>query len=341
MLGDPLNMKTAHNIRLTTAEMANLWTSYMSDSMAICVLKYFMEKVEDREIAPILTYSLELSQNHVQTIKEIFTHENFPIPQGFTNEDVNVTAPRLYSDPFYLIYLQNMSKIGLTAYSLAFPTMARSDVRDYYNECIASSVELNEKVTKVMLSKGIHTRPPYISTPDKVEYVHKQSFMTGWFGKRRTLEVMEITNIFNCLLNNIFGKVLLMGFGQVAASQAVRDYMFRGTNIASKHIEVLSSLLYESNLTIPPTRDSEVLNSTHSPFSDKLMMFHSRILGLTGMANYGTSIASSMRHDLSAQYARLSVEFGHYGDDGMNIMINEGWLEQSPVAGNPKELAIK
>lgn len=332
-------MPTNYKIRLTAAEIANLWTSYMSDTMAICVLEYFLEKVEDAEIRPLLTYALELSQRHVQTIQEIFSHEKFPIPQGFTNQDSDVTVPRLYSDTFFLVYLQNMSRIGLTAYSLALPIMARSDVRDYYNECIASSAELNNRVTNVMLSKGVYSRPPYVSIPQQVDFVHKQNFMTGWFGKRRPLEVMEITNLFNCLLTNIFGKALLMGFSQVSESQQVREYMYRGTNIANKHIEVLTSLLHEDNLPSPPTRDSEVLDSTVSPFSDKLMMFHSRVLSLAGIANYGTSLSTSMRHDLSAQYARLAAEFGHYGDDGMNLMINEGWLEQSPQADNREELA--
>ncbi|WP_139491591.1 DUF3231 family protein [Brevibacillus dissolubilis] len=332
-------METAHNIRLTTAEVGNLWNQYMNDSLAVCVLTYFVNKVEDTEVRPVIEYALSLSEKHLQKIKEILTNENYPIPQGFTDEDVNLDAPRLYSDTYFLIYLQNMSRIGLIAYSLALPVMVRSDVRDFYNECLSSSAELSNKVTKVLLSKGIFTRPPYISIPEKVDFVKKQSFLTGWLGNRRPLEAMEITQLFLCLLTNVFGKVLIMGYSQVAKSQAVREYMVRGKNIADKHIDVFTSLFRENDLSLPQTWDSEVMDSTVAPFSDKLMLYHTRVLSMAGVGNYGTGIATAMRHDISAHYTRLAAEFAQYGEDGINILIENGWMEEPPHAVNRTTLA--
>jgi spore coat protein CotF len=333
------NMETKRNIRLTSAEIGNLWISYMSDSMAICVLKYFLEKVEDSEIRPVLEYSLSLAQQHVQKITEIFKSENYPIPQGFTDEDVNLDAPRLFSDSYFLIYLQNMARIGLTAYSLALPITVRSDVRDFYNKALSSSAELSDKVTNILLSKGLFTRPPYISVPKKVTFVKKQSFLTGWFGNRRPLEAMEITQLFLCLLTNIFGKTLVMGYSQVAKSQQVREYMIRGKEIANKHIDVFTSLFVEDDLSLPQTWDSEVTDSTVAPFSDKLMMFHTRVLSMAGIANYGTGIAASMRHDIPIHYTRLATEFAQYGEDGINILIDNGWMEEPPHADDHKAIA--
>uniref|UniRef100_UPI00403F1F1F DUF3231 family protein n=1 Tax=Niallia sp. XMNu-256 TaxID=3082444 RepID=UPI00403F1F1F len=37
-------MQTEHNIRLTSSEIASLWTAYMNNSMSYCMLKYFREK---------------------------------------------------------------------------------------------------------------------------------------------------------------------------------------------------------------------------------------------------------------------------------------------------------
>jgi hypothetical protein len=54
---------TKHNIALTSAEMATLWSTYLSDSLSVCTLKYFLEKVEDTEIRPILEYALNLGWN--------------------------------------------------------------------------------------------------------------------------------------------------------------------------------------------------------------------------------------------------------------------------------------
>ncbi|QGQ98102.1 DUF3231 family protein [Paenibacillus psychroresistens] len=340
-LNNPMPNENEHNIRLTSVEITNLWLSYSNDSMAICVLKYFLAKVQDTEVRPIIEYALKLSTNHVERVTKIFNKENFPIPEGFKEEDVNVTAPPLYSDTFYLIYLQNMSRAGLIAYSLAVPLMARSDVLDFYSACLTSSMELNINASKVMLSKGIYSRAPYTSIPDKVEFIKKQNYLEGFFkfGDTRPLDVIEITAIFVCTMTNVLGKILLTGFSQVAKLKEVREFMYRGTRIAQKHIEVFGSLLQKDNLSSPATWDSEVTNSTVSPFSDKLMMYHTRVLSLASIANYGTSIAASSRHDITVMYARLTMEFGLFGDDGSNIMIENEWMEQPPLADNRKELA--
>lgn len=331
-------MEPTQNIRLTAAEIGNLWNQYLTDSLAVCVLKYYVNKVEDAEIRPVIDFALGLSEQHVQRITEIFKNENYPIPQGFTDEDVNLDAPRLFTDTFYLIYLQNMSRIGLIGYSLALPLMVRSDVCDFYNECLSTTTQLTEKVKNVILSKGIFTRPPYIPVPEMVDFVKKQSFLTGWFGDRRPLEAMEITQLFLCILTNVFGKALVMGYSQAAKSQEVREYMIRGKNIADKHVEVFTGLFRENDLSLPQTWDSEVMDSTVPPFSDKLMMFHTRVLSMAGVGNYGTGIATSVRHDIAAHYTRLAAEFAHYGEDGINIMIDNGWMEEPPHAANRKTL---
>ncbi|WEG17853.1 DUF3231 family protein [Alkalihalophilus pseudofirmus] len=43
-------MRSSKQIRLTTAEMAYLWAQYVSDSASRCMLLYFMEVVEDKEV---------------------------------------------------------------------------------------------------------------------------------------------------------------------------------------------------------------------------------------------------------------------------------------------------
>ncbi|MDQ0255812.1 putative membrane protein YiaA [Evansella vedderi] len=72
------------NNKLTASEKGYLWTTFMVDSMAVCCLKYFLDKCEDNEIKDIITFALELSIQHMDSVKEIFTKENHPIPIGFT-----------------------------------------------------------------------------------------------------------------------------------------------------------------------------------------------------------------------------------------------------------------
>lgn len=334
-------VETKHNIRLTSAELATLWTTYMGDTMSRCVLRYFLNKVEDTEIKPIVKYGLSLTNKHIQTITEIFNHEKVPIPQGFTDDDVDVNAPRLFDDTFIITYVRYMAKLGVAAYAFGYPLTVRSDVHDFIKECLASSAELEDQARKVMLSKGIYIRSPYISIPEKVDFVQKQSFLTGWFGDRRPLTAIEITQLYNNIQTNALGKALIIGFSQVAKSDKVSEYFVRGRDIALKHLETFSSVLNEEHITAPMTWDHTVMDTTAPIFSDKLMMYHISSLNASGTGNYGAALASSLRRDLSAHYTRLMAEVIQYGEDGANIMINNGWLEQPPQADDRDELAKK
>jgi hypothetical protein len=90
-------LETERNVKLTAAEIANLWTSYQNDTMAICVIQYFLQHVEDEEIRSVLEYALHLSQQHIKEVTKTFNNESLPIPHGFKEKDVNLAAPRLYS----------------------------------------------------------------------------------------------------------------------------------------------------------------------------------------------------------------------------------------------------
>lgn len=333
-------MQTEHNIRLTSAELAELWAAYMNDSMAICVLKYFLNKVEDTEIRPVIEYGLELSQSHVTKITKIFEGENFPIPVGFNEEeDVELNAPRLYSDTYFLQYVKQMGQLGMNAYSMAIATSTREDVYDYFSECFSQADKLHKMASRVLLSKGLYIRPPYIPTPTTPDFVKKQSFLTGWFGDRRPLTGLEISNLFANIQRNALGVATLIGFAQTAKIQEVKQFMQRGVDIAKKHVTIFGEVMKEDDLPVPMTWDTEVMDSTTFVFSDKLIMFQTTALIAIGIGYYGTSMSTSPRRDIGLHYTRLSTEIGQYAEDGANIMINNGWLEQPPTAADRQKLA--
>lgn len=332
-------LDTQHVIRLTSAEIASLWTTYMSDTMSICVHKHILDKVEDTEVRSLYETALKLSQGHVQKIRQIFTEGKFPIPHGFTDEDLSLKAPRLFSDSFWLMYLNKMSIHGLTGYALALTTATRSDIRDFYTEVNATTMELYNKSTDVKLSKGLFVRPPYISTPSSVEFVKKQSFMTGWFGERRPLNALEISHIDFNLKKSILKQALFLGFRQVVKSKEVRDYISRAKDVCSNHIELFRTVLHENNLSSPPSWESEVTNSTVSPFSDKLILFHTQAMINYAIGYYGAGLAGTLRKDLAAKHVRVIAEDLILAEDGLNLMIDNGWLEQIPQAEDRKELA--
>jgi hypothetical protein len=242
-----------HNAHLTSSEIGNLWVSYVNDSLVRCVLKYFLAKVEDEEIKVVLEQAYLLVNKEIQNVTEIFEKEQYALPVGFTDDDVFPSAPRLYSDSFFLCYINNMTKFALNAYTMALGNSARPDVRHLYSEMTRAYIDLYNKTSDIFLSKGMLLRSPSTSGPEKVEFVEKQSFLNGWFGERRPLNVIEISHLHSSIIRNMIGKALLLGFSQTAESEEVRDYMTRGKNIAGKHMEVFTSILSENDLTVSMT----------------------------------------------------------------------------------------
>ncbi|MCM3602790.1 DUF3231 family protein [Robertmurraya korlensis] len=332
-------MHSDNNIKLTSAEISQLWSAYMSDSLAICVLKYFLEKAEDPEIRPVVEYALKLAQAHIEKLTLIFNDEKFPIPYGFNEEDVDLTAPRLFSDAYFLYYLQQWSSLGLISYSLALSLASRTDVFDYFSECTEDSKKLLKKTRNILLTKGLYIRAPYVTTPEKVDFIQKQNFLTGWFGERRALTTLEVSNLHANLQRNVLAKTTFIGFSQVAKSKEVARFITRGKEIASKHIEIYSSILIENDIPASVSWDNQVLNSTVSPFSDKLMLFHVNALAVGAIGYYGTSLSTSSRRDLSTHYLRILGEVLKYIEDAANIMIENGWMEQPPKVMDHDKLA--
>jgi hypothetical protein len=332
-------MQSDNNIKLTSAEISQLWSAYMSDSLSICVLKYFFETAEDPEIRPVVDYALKLAQAHIEKLTIIFNGEKFPIPYGFNEEDVDITAPRLFSDTYFLYYLQQWSSIGVNTYSISLTLASRSDVFDYFSECIDDSKKLLKKTRNILLSKGLYIRAPYVTTPKKVDFIQKQNFLTGWLGERRALTTLEVASLYANLQRNVLAMTTFMGFSQVAKSKEVGRFMTRGKEIASKHIEIYSSILIENELPASVSWDNQVLDSTVSPFSDKLMLFHVNALAVGAIGYYGTSLSTSSRRDLSTHYLRILGEVLKYIEDASNIMIDNGWMEQPPKVMDHDKLA--
>jgi len=57
--------KMNHNVELTTSEIANLWTQYISDSLSICILTHSIDKAKDEEVKDILVFALKLAESHI------------------------------------------------------------------------------------------------------------------------------------------------------------------------------------------------------------------------------------------------------------------------------------
>ncbi len=328
-----------HQTKISASELANLWTQYMNDSMANCMFRYFLHHVQDMDIKQVLQYAFELTERHLQKGEEFLTTDGYPVPKGFTDEDVTVDAPPLFTDTYIIVYLHIMAVHGLTRYAGAIGNVIREDQRNYFMGVISETMELYDRSTKVLTEKGIINRPPTFNNHQKVEFIKKQNFLTGWLGKRRPISAVEVSGTYLNLQKTMAKTVLELGFSQVAKSKKVRDFMERSRKLCNEHFKILTSMLTEDNLHIPRTFESEVTDSITSPFSDKLMMFHITTLLSSAIGYYGEAMAISQRRDLAGNYSKMIAEIGLLAEDGMNLLIEKEWMEQPPLATDHSHLA--
>lgn len=333
-------MDTKPQVRLAASEIATLWTSCLNNSLSICMLKFQLTHVDDKEIQEVLEFALAVAENSLVTSRELLKADGQTIPVGFTEADMNLSAPRLYSDAFYLYYLKNMSKVGISIYGVAMATSAHARVREFLSEAISSTTKLYNLTADTLLRKWLFIRTPYITTPDHIEYIEEKGYMRGLLTfHKRPLNVIEITHIQANIETNVVGQGLLAGLAQVAETKSVREYCYRGKEIAKKHVQIFNKLLIDDDLPAATPWDVEVSASTTAPVSDKIILFLSTLLNASGISNYATASAASLRTDVATAYIRLSAEVAEFSKDGANLLIEHGWLEQPPQAIDRKQLS--
>jgi hypothetical protein len=258
---------------------------------------------------------------------------------GFTEQDVNLSAPPLFSEMYVVHYIRDLLRLSLTLNSLNLNMATRPDIRDFYTTVLESTIRLNTKITDFMLAKGVLPRPPFITLSQNVEHVHKTSFLTGFLGEKRPLLTIEIAHLYHNALANETGKALLLAFRQVSANKEVRDYFTRGMQLSDSIFSKLIQLAREENVNFSFIRDEDITDSTTAPFSDKLMMFHVYLMNSIGAGMYGVSGAVSARHDIMKMYAQFMLEVGLYAETGAKIMMANDWMEEPPQILDREKLA--
>ncbi|GGP08905.1 DUF3231 family protein [Oceanobacillus neutriphilus] len=329
------------NIHLTAAEIASVWTGYLNDTLAKCILSFMLKHMEDSEIKPVVQHAFDNFTNQIDQLHQIFEEENFATPNGFTEKDVNMNAPWLFTDAFCLTYVTHMARIGMITYSGFVAMSIKKEIRDYSIHALHDMTALYDHAVQVALEKGINSRPPYIEIPKETNYVDSKKYMSGLnpFSEKRPLNAVEISQLYMNIQTNEMGIKLCLAFAQTSPTKVVQDFMLRAKNISQKHIKIFVDNLMQDEIGAPQLPDIAVSDSTTQTFSDKLMMFHMSLIMSAGVGNYATAAAASQRLDLAASYERLSMEVTKLAKSGADIMIDNNWLEQPPGTKNREKLA--
>ncbi|MBB6452585.1 hypothetical protein HNQ94_001030 [Salirhabdus euzebyi] len=325
-------MSTPESVNLTSSEMASLWKEYISLSHSSCMLTYFIAKAEDNEVFNILESTLQLVENNKSATKHLLQSENVPIPIGFDNQDVDVNAPRLFSDSFSLLYIKNLSRVMITTCALMYTMSSRKDIRNHFNTCLKRATDIFDTVSDLLLDKGLYTRPPFIQPPKKSDFIESKDYLSGnnLLEDQRYLNAVEISHIFGNIEANVVGNTLTQAFGQTADLKEIRSIMVDAGKLAEKIINSLTKFLTSSKLPAPMPSETQVFSSAQSPFSDRFVMYQLTFLNAAGISDYATSLAVSMRSDLKRQYMDVLNNTVKLAKKAESLMIENNWIEQPP-----------
>jgi hypothetical protein len=112
-----------------------------------------LAKVKDSEVYSLFEFTLELAEKHLHVLRDIFKAEKFDLPIGFTDKGVNLDAPPLFTDTFWLVYIHEMTMHGLAGYSISLSVSAHKDIRDHYYQCNIDAMDLYNKSIEILIWK--------------------------------------------------------------------------------------------------------------------------------------------------------------------------------------------
>lgn len=321
-----------------SSEIGHLWSSYLAESMSVCFLKHYVAKSKDPDIHTLLQRALDVGSQRVRSMEAIFNSIGHPIPEAYSDKDVDINVKQLFSESFTLLYTRLMHRFVLIYYSNALSISSRSDFRTYFSECISTSQEIHQRATEVLLAKGLLLKYPTIVIPDRVDYVHDKSYLGTMFGRKRPLNALEIAHIFSLMEIKLLLRTLNLGYSQVVQSEKIRNYLSKSKQIADKQLEILGSFLEDEDIPQPAISEILVTDSKESPLSDKVIMSHITSVTAFIIAAYGLAVANIARMDLVSTFSKSVVEVIGLAKDGAELMIECGWLEKVPETADRREL---
>jgi len=326
--------------KISSTELGTLWTTYQEKTMIMRMLEYFIEKADDEKAKTIQSNLYDHISAYVEKIKQLFESEGAAIPVGFTSQDVNIEAPKLYDNGFDILFLRLIKSISMGLHTLHLSMAYREDLVTMYKELTSITQSCYNECTQYLLEKGLLTRPPYVSMPTSVEFVQNNNYLSGRnpFVTDRALNTVETGHVFYAIESNIVGMQMITGFGQCANDKEVQQYFAKGVELSKSVITEFSEMLLQSGIPAPATPGGNATRSTAAPFSDKLMMYCTSLFCSFALGKNSLGTAFSLRSDIPAKGTIFSKDIFEYAKEGAKIMIKNGWMEEPPQMEERNEL---
>lgn len=305
---------------ITSSELGTLWLTYQEKTMILQMMEYFNEKADDQKSKEIITNLYGEIVHFTEKITGIFQNEGAVIPVGFTSQDVNKEAPKLYDNGFDIMFIRLLKQISMGLHSLNITMAYREDIVAIFKELTAMSQKYYDLCTHYLLEKGLFPRSPYVSMPKSVAFVQDTNYLGGFvlnpFNEKRTLNTIEIAHLHHSIESNITGMQMITGFAQCANDAEVKKFFNEGAELAKGIIRELSELFLQSGMQTPETPSGNVTRSTVAPFSDKLMMYCTSLFCSFAMGANSLGTAFSLRNDISAKITIFMKDIFEYAHNG-------------------------
>ncbi|MBE5100321.1 DUF3231 family protein [Priestia aryabhattai] len=317
---------------ISSSEVGTLWLTYQEKTMILRILEYFIEKSDDQQAKNIMGGLWQELSYYVTKIKKIFQEQGIAIPVGFSQEDVNLEAPKLYDNGFDIMFVRILKEISMGMYTLNMNMAYQDNVMEIYEGLTSTTQKIYRSSTLYLLEQGILTLPPKVTMPKSSEFIESKSYLNGFnpFNDKRALNDIELGYLHHGIETNNIGMQLITGFAQCAEDKEVKQYFVKGKELAKKQIKVFGDILLESDVQFSATSGSTVTTSKVAPFSQKLMMFCIYLLNGFGIVGSSFGTIFSLRKDVSMKTALIAKDIYFYADEGVKIMIKNGWLEEPP-----------
>lgn len=317
---------------ITSSEIGTLWITYQQKTMVLQMLEYFIEKADDDEAKKIMTNLYEDITSYVERIKGIFQSEGAVIPVGFTPNDVNKGAPKLYENGFDIMFIRMVKEISMAMHTLNLTMSYRDDIMMLFRELTTITQKYYDQCTKYLLEKGLMARPPYVSMPKSVEFVKETNYLSGLnpFSEKRSLNTVEVAHIYHGIESNITGMQMIFGFAQCTKETEVANFFTRGGELAKSIVKEMGEVLLRNDIHVPASSGGNVTQTNVAPFSDKIMMYCVSLFCSFSMGGNSLGTAFSFRNDLPVKMSSFMKDIFDYAHQGAKIMIKHGWLEEPP-----------
>ncbi|WP_028782965.1 DUF3231 family protein [Thalassobacillus devorans] len=334
-------MTTSDHLSISGAELGTLWMGYQNKTMNMRFLEYYMEKAENPEAKDILQSYHDKEAKHIETIIKIFQDEGAVLPVGFTEKDVTPGAPRLFDEMFDIMHLRLITQINMGLFTMHLSMAYREDIRKLYQLFSADAQEAFDKTTGFLLKHSAIPRPPYVPMPKDIEFARNKQYMSGFnlLTNKRPLNTIEIAHLYQALEANTMGITLMTGFAQTAQNHEAAKIFLDGKELAKKIVSKISDAMRQSDIHTPSMWAGTATDSTHAPFSDKMMMYQTSVFSSFGLTSNAIGSAFSLRSDLPLKLAKIAQDTFSFAKNSGQVMIKNGWMEEPPQAQDRKKLA--